>query len=64
MDEIDEAARRLAITLMRLNEGLEFQDAEGYSTLPTKPQGSPRWHREKGLRHFYRDWFTRQARET
>lgn len=62
MDEVDEAARRTAINLMRLNETLEMNDADNYSQALDSSHVSHRQHRRNMLRAFYKDWFTRRAR--
>lgn len=61
-DTVDQAARRTAINLMRLNEALEMQDAEGYSqTILPSAKKSRRQHRRDELSKFYRRWFGDRA---
>ncbi len=57
MDELDRAARRTAINLMRLNEAVDHLDAETYPTLPKINRESQRMHRHRMLDRFYRKWF-------
>lgn len=63
--QIDDAARRTAITLMRLNEAIDLADAEDYGTIPVSPDThSPRNNRESQVRYYYRKWFRSQGRMT
>lgn len=54
MRDLDAAARRTAVNLMRLNEALELDDADAYT-------GRRRMERLKEVRHYYKTWFTRVA---
>ena len=57
----DEAARRTAINLMRLNEAIEMRDAEHYSMRPAGNGQTVREHRQSIIRSFYKRWFTSKA---
>ncbi|MDZ7742973.1 MAG: hypothetical protein U5Q03_14875 [Bacteroidota bacterium] len=56
--DIDMAARRTAINLMRLNEALELADAEEYSSQSNgHGMHGKREARPYQLRNYYRNWF-------
>lgn len=59
MDTVEAAARRTAINLMRLNEGLEMAEAREYPR--TKPPSNEwttrRTQRLSLLANFYKNWF-------
>lgn len=59
--EVDKAARRTAINLMRLNEALEMKDAESYSLALDDFGNIRRFHRMRLLRNYYKRWFTSKA---
>lgn len=60
-DELDRAARRTAINLMRLNEAVEHADVEHYSTRITRKGWTKQEERRDVLDRHYRDWFNRQG---
>lgn len=56
--ELERAARRTAINLMRLNEALEMAEAESYTLDRASNRWPKRWNRMIQLRNFYERWFT------
>lgn len=62
MDELDRAARRTAINLMRLNEAIEHAEVDRiYSTQPNTNGITKREERRSVLDRHYRRWFTNQG---
>lgn len=61
MDEVDAAARRTAINLMRLNEALDEGDADGYSQALNAAHVSHRRARRLQVRNYYKRWFASKA---
>lgn len=58
MDELDRAARRTAINLMRLNEAIDHDEAERfYSTQLSANRITKREERHYVLNRYYRQWF-------
>lgn len=56
MDRTDEAARRTAINLMRLNEALDLKDIDFAPTRLTQAA-----QRRRNITNWYKRWFTSQA---